>query len=211
MKVNLSLYHVVALSAVVSLSLVWVYWKVNKIERHLKDVNARVSNNASNITNIFTSLELMNQTSSVVPECVPVSGGDACTETGDEVEAEAEAEAHDEDSGGVVVDSGGDIDPVQVQEVLESIESEDGDDEPVEAVDDDEPIASSMEDDLVDDSSFKELLSPANWIFTEDELKKKTVEDLKQHLASKMQSTKGVKKDLVQRILDLAARAQVPM
>ena len=195
MKVNLSLYHVVALSAVVSLSLVWVYWKVNKIERHLKDVNTRVSNNASNITNIFTSIELMNQTTSRSTSPQECIAGEQCEV--EEAEAEvaeaevAEAECKDDED-----QSKCEIDPIEVQEVLESIESDDEEQTDAQNV-------PSMEDDLVDDRSFKELLSPANWIFTEDELKKKTVDDLKQHLASKMQSTKGVKKDLVQRILEL--------
>ena len=36
----------------------------------------------------------------------------------------------------------------------------------------------------------------------EDELKKKTVEELKQYLSSKQLSIKGVKKELIQRILE---------
>ena len=217
---KLSLYHVIGIATVVSISLIWVYWKVNKIERHLKDVNARVAANSSTLNNLCTSLELAKGCQpqpQVDPQgAAQEAGGDSpcgecdcgegdCGQEDDGsgagvmheavAEGEAEVEAHEEAAGDDGVPS-----DAEIESILQQIESEAEDvaDAGVEP-----NVYSEAEAEAVADASYKAILHPDNWIFTEEELKKKTAEELKKYLSGKNQSVKGVKKDLIARILSL--------
>jgi hypothetical protein len=220
MKLSLSLYHVIAISTVVSVSLVWVYWKVNKLEKHLKDVNARVSSNTSTLNNLCTSLELAKSVNSEIQRSYsdaqvsaqncsgsPAISDDDIQSVLDDLDqqeegpsdveaADAEAEAD--------ADANADADAAHTVALEASDASADDDadaDVDASAADAADAILDAVANGDVDES-YKELLLPHNWIFSEDELKKKTVEELKQYLSSKQLSIKGVKKELIQRILE---------
>jgi len=216
MKLSLSLYHVIAISTVVSVSLVWVYWKVNKLEKHLKDVNARVSSNTSTLNNLCTSLELAKSVNSEIQRSYsdaqvsaqncsgsPAISDDDIQSVLDDLDQQEEGpsdvEAADADAN---AEAEAEADAAHAV-ALEASDASADDDADVDA------SAADAADAILDavangdvDESYKELLLPHNWIFSEDELKKKTVEELKQYLSSKQLSIKGVKKELIQRILE---------
>ena len=200
---KLSLYHVIALSTAVSLSLVWVYWKMNKLEKQVREIGSRVNANATALANVSTALELCN---TCVPEPVVFMPPAAVASQPsvmkvDVVEETSEPLVQEQDQENV--NDNMSVSSEDVKEVLKHIpESQE---EPA-AV----PVVSEpckvVSDDLVDEDSTQKLLSelndPSNWILTEEELKKKTVEELKSYLSDKQLSTKGNKKDLIQRILE---------
>jgi len=214
MKLSLSLYHVIAISTVVSVSLVWVYWKVNKLEKHLKDVNARVSSNTSTLNNLCTSLELAKSVNSEIQRSYsdaqvsaqncsgsPAISDDDIQSVLDDLDQQEEGPS-DVEAADAEADANAEADAAHAV-ALEASDASADDDADVDA------SAADAADAILDavangdvDESYKELLLPHNWIFSEDELKKKTVEELKQYLSSKQLSIKGVKKELIQRILE---------
>lgn len=222
-NMKLSLYHVIAISTAVSISLIWVYWKVNKLERHLKDINTRLSTNTSNLNNLCTSLELEREG---VKDCTKGGNSDALTVAS---AVSASDNISDDDVDEIMAELNENADVYNCADEMSCVETkanadlctafDAGADAEADADADADADACAQTSENVceeyshmdavatsdpeSDTSYKALLSPDNWIFTEDELKKKTVEDLKQFLASKQQSVKGVKKDLVQRIIDL--------
>jgi len=196
---KLSLYHVIALSTAVSLSLVWVYWKMNKLEKQVREIGSRVNANATALANLSTALELCNtcvpepvvfmpQTVASPPSAMKV---DVVEETSEPLVKE---QVHEQEN----ANDNMSVSSEDVKEVLKHIP------------DSQEEVAVALEPskviDLVDEDSTQKLLSelndPSNWILSEEELKKKTVEELKSYLSDKQLSTKGNKKDLIQRILE---------
>lgn len=201
-NMKLSVYHVLVISTAVSISLVWVYWKVNKLERHLKDINNRLTTNTANLNNLCTSLELEREEPSVVKDKTSVVFNDHVSDRDvDEIMAEL-SDVEESCSAPSFVEASKSNDGTGTgtgtDTCTENICTDDT------CVDDNyEKNNEVAMTDPESDDSYKAILSSENWVFTEDELKKKTVEDLKQFLASKQQSVKGVKKDLIQRIIDL--------
>ena len=207
---KLSLYHVIALSTAVSLSLVWVYWKMNKLEKQVREIGSRVNANATTLANLGTALELCNtyvpEPMAFVSQTVPQQPQPVMKV--DVVEETVEPQSNDNMS----------VSSEDVKEVLKTIPEPSSQDElgdevdsvqvPVAASDDTEAVVSEpvKEHDLVDEDATQKLLlqlnDPSNWVFSEEELKKKTVDELKTYLNDKQLSTKGNKKDLIQRILE---------
>lgn len=203
---KLSLYHVIALSTAVSLSLVWVYWKMNKLEKQVREIGSRVNANATTLANLSTALELCNtcvpEPMVFVPQVVPQQQQPPVMKV-DVVEETSEPLAQENVNDNMSVSS------EDVKEVLRSIPQEEEAAAPApvsEEVDEQVPSEPVKENDLVDEDATQKLLlqlnDPSNWVFSEEELKKKTVEELKGYLNDKQLSTKGNKKDLIQRILD---------
>lgn len=194
---KLSLYHIVALSAAVSISLVWVYWKMNKLEKQVREIGARVNTNTTTLTNLTTAMELCNAQDNQA--CVLQHAPEQPLE---EVATHVEVQAPQAQPQDVPIPSQQDnmsISSEDVNDVLKTMDAS-----PTEKDSQEQPLApeAPLDTPEIDDALLNQLNDPKNWIFTEDELKKKTVEELKSYLSEKSLSIKGNKKELVQRILE---------
>jgi SAP domain len=186
---KITVVHLVAISTAVSVGLLWFYWRLNKVERQVCTLN--------------NQLKALEQAKSCAPEpwnmmrmedvlgqCMPPQ------------EVEQEQEQEQEVQNVQPVTDTQSVNSEDVREILNNLSQDEAVVAPAPTTDDAKSTNATETDyELTIGVKSQDNTNYESWILTEDELNKKTVGELKQYLQSKELSTKGNKRDLIQRII----------
>jgi uncharacterized protein with von Willebrand factor type A (vWA) domain len=206
MMAKVTVYHLVGITVVVTLGLLWMYRKVRKVEKRMNDLDRDLN------AFMLASSSYKEQPKSTPSPPVPVNN--VCRLNPVQVDPVCETmSVTSEDMDAIHQELQQQPAPSsKVQEEEEDFEQdEESEEEEEDAADDEEEVVKGTDDpqapthEQSPSESEPFILhfnnSPKAWTLTEEELKKKTVEDLRQYLKSRGLPITGAKQVLITRII----------